>query len=505
MEIKEFTDSEKKKILNQYGRISFANLRRNIIQDLINNKNESVIYRKYPKKEVISMLENPQKHEQKIRELSGYLYIASSHYRRLVDYFSSVLLYNYTVIPTRLPEKIKKTEFKKTYMQIIQECEKYNLRHEATKAIKVAVRDGVFYGLCYESDDSFYIKPVDSKYTQIASVEDGTYVFEFDLNYFNGKKELLSMYGTEFVNAYDRYKGNEAKKIKADKSKRWYEPTNGICVKADESDPYHSLPLFTGLLTSIFDIEDYKMLYKAKTENDNYKALGLKIPTDDDGIPLLPFEDNEQYFNHIVDNIGNDGIGVFMSPFNITDFSFATTASADKNDVIEAEEEFWMSSGTSSLIFGSAKATSSSSLTLSVKPDEQIAFSMLMQFQRYFNKKIKKMDLPYSFKIAFTAQSIFNYTEYTDRYAKAAQYGLPVKMQYGSSLGMSPSDLIGMTYLEEEVLGLGTKRWTSPLVSSNTQSGTTSEYEGGRPTSAESGKPIGEAGEATQNSDGNDR
>lgn len=502
-EIKEFTD-EQRKILEKYARMSFANLRRNIIQDLVNNKNESVIYKKYPKDKVVGMLEQPQKHEKEIRELSNYLYIASSHYRRLVDYFSSILLYNYTVIPTNIPEKITKKKFKQTYMYLIKECEKYNLRHEATKAIKVTVRDGVFYGICYESEDSFYIKPVDSKYAQISSIEDGTYVFEFDLNYFNGKKELLSMYGTEFVNAYDRYKGNKDKGIKADKTQRWYEPKNGICIKADESDPYHSFPVFSGLLLSIFDIEDYKMLHKAKTENDNYKALGLQIPTDDDGVPLLEFEKNEQYFNHIVDNIANDGIGVFMSPFKVSDFSFASTASSDKNEIITSEEEFWMASGVSSLIFGSAKATSSSSLKLSVKPDEQIAFSMLMQFQRYFNKKIKKKNLEYQFKIEFLSQSIFNSDEFVNRYSKAAQYGMPVKIQYGASLGMSPSDLVGMTYLEEDILGLGTKTWKTPLVSSNTQS-TSSSNEGGRPTAEESGTQIGDAGEATRNSDGNDR
>lgn len=502
MEVKEFTEEEKKKILNQYARMSFANLRRNIIQDLINSKNESVIYKKYSKEKVITILENPQKNEKDIRELSNYLYLTSSHYRRLVDYFSSILLYNYTVIPTRIPEKVKKIDYKKTYTNIVNECDKYNLRHEATKALKVAVREGVFFGLCYESKDSFYIKQVQAKYAQICGIEDGTYIFQFDLNFFNANKDLLPMYGTEFVRAYEKYKGNKEKGIKGDRTKRWYEPKNGIVIKSDESDPYYSLPLFTGLITSVFDIEDYKMLQKAKKENDNYKALGLELPTDEDGIPLLDFDVNEQYFNHIVDNIGNDGIGVFMSPFKISGFSFASTSASDKNDVIESEEEFWMASGTSSLIFGSAKATSSSSLTLSVKPDEQIAYSMLLQFQRYFNKKIKKMDLEYEFKIEFTAQSIFNNTEYVDRYAKASMYGLPVKQLYGASLGLSPSDMLGMTYLEEDILQLGTKSWIHPLVSSSTQSGNPSN-EGGRPTAQETGKQLGDAGEATQNSDGN--
>ena len=494
MEVIDFTPEQKEKIMTQYSKMSFANLKRNILQDLRNNKSESVLYNKYSKEQIVRFLENPQKNEKEIRELSCYLYMVSSHYRRLVDYFALILLYNYNVIPSKVPEKISKTKYKSTYLQIIRECDKYHLRHEAIKATKIAVRDGVFFGLCYESPDSFYIKPVQPKYAQISGIEDGTYTYEYDLNYFNGKKELLNMYGVEFISAYERYKGNEEKGIKPDKTKRWFEPSNGICLKVDESDPFYSLPLFTGLLTEVFSIEDSKMLQRAKKENDNYKALSAQVATDEDGVPLLSFEENLKWFNHICDNIDNSGIGLFMTPFKMNDFSFASTKTSDTDDILSAQENFWMSSGTSSLIFGSAKATSSSSLTLSVKPDEQIAYNILLQFQRYFNKKLKKKNLEYEFKIEFTQQSIFNNLEYVDRYAKAAQYGVPVKLYYATSLGLSPSDVWNMTILEEDILELSKKKWTTPLVSSNTQS---VAENGGRPTNASKGKGLQETGEQT--------
>ncbi len=233
MEVKTFTEEEKQKIFAQYAKVSFANLKRNILQDLRNNKSESVLYRKYSKEQITGFLENPQKNEKQIRELSCYLYMVSSHYRRLIDYFALILLYNYNVIPTKIPEKINKKIYKETYLKVIKECEKYNLRHEAEKAMKITVRDGVFFGLCYESKDSFFIKPVQAKYAQISGIEDGTYTYEFDLNYFNSNKELLNMYGAEFINAYDRYKGNKEKGIAPNKDKRWYEPKNGICLKMD--------------------------------------------------------------------------------------------------------------------------------------------------------------------------------------------------------------------------------------------------------------------------------
>ena len=501
MEVRTFTDEEKKQIITQYNRLLFANLKRGVLQDLQNNSTESVLYKKYKKTDILKYLESPQKFEKELRELSCYLYIVSSHYRRLIDYFPYILLYNYNVIPTKTPIKTDKKKYLESYKKIIEECEKYNFKHEAAKAIKIVVKEGVFFGLCYESTDSFFIRPVPNKYAQINSIEDGVFTFEFDLNYFNGKKDILPMYGNEFVKAYEAYKGNPEKNIPADKTKRWFEPSNGICLKADESDPYYSLPLFTGLLTSIFDIEDYKMLNKAKAENDNYKALGLQLETEE-GIPTMDFELAEKYYNQIVQNIGNDGIGVFLSPFTVKDFSFASTKSSDSNDVIDAEEEFYMSSGVNALLFGSSKANSSSSMLLSVKPDEQVAYSILLQFQRFFNKKLKKKNMEYTFKVEFTPQSIFNATEYIDKYSKAAQLGLPVKIAYATSLSLTPSDIYNMTYLEEEVLELSKSKWLSPLVSSNTQGSIDSSS--GRPTNESQGKVLTESGENTRESGAND-
>lgn len=502
MEAKELTKEEQEKAMAKYAQLAFANLRKNIIQDLINSRNESVIYKKYSKEKIANMLESPQKNEKEIRELSNFIYLVSSHYRRLVDYYSTILLYNYTVVPTKIPvNKPNKKQYKESYYYVINECDKYNLRHEATKAIKIAVRDGIYFGLCYESEDSFYIKPFDANYAKISSIEDGVFRPSIDMAYFSGKEYLLDMYGQDFVKAYYLYKGDSQKGTKGDKTKKWYEPENGICIKADESDPVYSLPLFTGVLLSVLDIEDYKLLQKAKAENDNYKVLSAKMETDENGAPIMEFDLAQKYYNQMAQNLPS-GIGLLLSPFDVNDFSFQGSTASDRNAVSDAENQFWESAGVSSLLFGSTKATSSSALTLSVKPDEALAYALLQQFERYFNMKIKKMNLKYSFKIHFSQQSIFNLNEYITRLSKAASLGLPVKLEYSSALGLSPSDTLGMTYLEEDILGLSKKTWLSPLVSSNTISH--SDSESGRPTAEENGEQIGEAGENTRNSDAND-
>jgi len=502
MEVKELTQEEQKKLMQRFSLLAFANLRKDIIQDLINSKNESVIYKRYSKEKIVLILENPQRYEKEIRDLSGFIYLVSSHYRRLVDYYSTILLYNYSIIPTKLSVlKPNKKEYKASYYHVVNQCEKYNFKQEVTKAIKIAVRDGVYYGLCYETEDTFYIKPFNNKYAKISSIEDGVFMFSIDMAYFTGKEHLLSMYGDDIVKAYGEYRGNAKNGTKGNKDKKWYEPKNGICLKVDDTDPVYSIPLFTGVVLSVLDIEDYKMLQKAKSENDNYKVLSAKMDTDENGVPTMDYEIAEKYYGQMAQNLP-DGIGLLFSPFDVKDFSFQSSVSADRNAVTDAEDQFWQSAGVSSLLFGSTKATSSSSLTLSVKPDEAIAYAILQQFERSFNKKIKLMDLPYGFKVAFTNQSIFNSDEIINRLNKGATLGVPVKMQYASALGMSPSDIIGMSYLEDEILGLSNKCWLSPLISSNTQGSLNDEA--GRPTNASEGKNLGEAGESTNNSDGND-
>lgn len=500
MEVKDFTKEEQEQLMAKYVQLSFANLKRNIVQDLINSKNESVIYKKYTKEKIVNMLENPQKNEEQLRELSRFIYLVSSHYRRLVDYYSTILLYNYTVVPTKIPvKKPNKTEYTKCYYHVVNECEKYNLQQEATEALKIAVRDGVFYGICYENEDSFYIKPfTDTKYAKISSVEDGTFRWSLDMSYFNGKEYLLSMYGKDIEKNYHLFKGNKKEGTKGDKSKKWYELPNGIVVKSDKSDFFGSIPMFSNLLLDILSIDDYKLLQKAKVEGDNYKILGFKLETDAEGSPIIPYDLAAKYFNTASETLPS-GVGAILVPFNISEHSFQTSTASSINNVSNAISTFWEGAGTPSSLFGGGNINSSGAMSIAVKPDEALAFSMLQQFERFFNVKFKKMDLPYSFKLKFSRLSIFNQDEYVNRLSKAASLSTPTKTEYMSALGLSPSDMLGMTYLEEDILGLSKKIWLNGLISSST----VSHSDSGRPTNESQGKGLTESGEKTQTGETN--
>ena len=501
-EVKELSDVQKKQIEEYASMKAFARLQELRVQDLLGNKNESVIYSKYSKERIIQFLESPQRNEKELRELSVFLYITSPHYRRLIDYLTNIMEYNYSITPTMLKgqyyKDYKKDDYYKAYVEVARQCDKYALKQEGKKIVKTAIREGVFYGLYYETDESFYVKPVNPQYARIANIVDGTFEFAFDLAYFSGKETLLENYGKEFERMYWKYKGKDGKQ--GDKTLKWYIPKNGICIKVDETDTIYSFPYFLGLLLDLYDIDDYKMIQKAKSENENFKALGLKMKVDDDGVPTMDYDLAVKYYNQVAGNIAT-GVGVFLSPFDIEEFSFAASSTAERDRVTDAIDKYWYAAAISPLVMGSSKATTSSALLLSVKPDEAIVYSLLEQIARVFNRIIKNMNLPYGFKLEFAHQSIFNGKDYIENQCKGAQYGVSgAKSKYAASLGMNPSDVIGMAFLEDEILGFGTKMFNVPMVSSHTQ---TSDETGGRPTNESKGEPLDDAGEATKEGDQN--
>ena len=84
-------------------------------------------------------------------------------------------------------------------------------------------------------------------------------------------------------------------------------------------------------------------------------------------------------------------------------------------------------------------------------------------------------------------------------YLKNAQAGIPCKTMVAASLGETPSDIVGLTYLENDYLSL-TDKWT-PLQTSYTQSATSEDA--GRPTNETNGETLTEAGEETQKAESN--
>ena len=491
------------------GKAWFTKEQQEILNDYNNNYTNSTSLSNYTVSQLSNMLKNPTRssNQKTIRKLSEFLYEVSSHYKILVNYYTNLLTYDHMLIPSA-SEKIYNEEFdpqdyKIAYAQFADQVEKYNLKSSCKEIMKSAIVDGAFYGICFENDNGFFIQRIDPDYAYVTSIANGVYNFSFDLDYFSGTRNyLLESYPKDIQSEYRAYKGGNGSS--GDRTRRYYEPDDGICILADGRDSSIILPLFTGLLKDIFDIEDYRLIKKANDENSNFKAVTLEVQTDDDGIPLMSADLLDKYYQQACNNVP-EGVGVIMNPFKNGSLSFTNGRNADTTELAEAESQFWFDSGTSPLLFGSSKATTSGALGLSVKPNERLAKSILEKIEAFFNQRLSSFNSSYSFKIKFNDTSSFNIDSVCDRDFKASTYGVAgAKLKYASDLGFTPSDIVGMSFLEDSVLNITVDNFNRPLVSSNVQSGGSAidDSEGGRPE--ENAEDLTDEGEDTREKEKND-
>ena len=439
---------------------------------------------RYSLDEITRWLQNPTGNEQQLRDLSNYLYNTHPTYKLIVRYISLLPTYAYSVIPDTSSGNVDK--IKKNYMEVLKYIEKLNLKFELQKASLIAYKNDIFFGYEMETKDSYFIFPLDNRYCRISSIENGVYYFAFDFTYFDTFPNELQLFPEEFQIKYQLYKMNN--------TLRWQdiEPSNSVCFKTNV-DVQYPLPLFAGMFPSIYELEEYKRIKKDRAKNDNYLLLHQRIPMDEKNPDLNKFlidlDLAAQFHQNASSNLP-DGIELVTSPMELS----AVKTEKSKNDqdyVNDALREVYNDGGISQFLFNSDKNTSVG-LSKSVNTDEQLAFALLRQMETWMNNKLRRKFK--NVKFEFINATIFNTKELTDQYLSLAQYGIPVKLEIASLIGLSPLDVVNKAKLENDILGL-TDLFV-PLQSSHTQSG---DSERGRPTTAED-----ERADSTQNGIDND-
>lgn len=472
---------------------NFARLSRLTLEN-VNKRNYyrkwCAFWRKYDKDDVMRWIAHPEANYRQLRDVSLLLYEISPQYKRLINYFSKMMLFSYTVTPFKLDRSkpIDKELLKESYYSVLNLLEKMKLRHELTRVFLTCFKEDIFYGYIYRTTDSFYIKKLHPDFCKISQIEDGCFLYAFDFMYFDTRKDELDYYGDEFKRRYELYKKNG-------NSSRWQilKPERQFCIKFNEDIPYPSIP-FVGVFEGIFDIQDYKGLKKVKAENDNYKVLALEIPINTEGDYLISYDDIVDYYERLVDVLP-ENIGAFITPTKVEDFSFENTGTNDINNVNDATKTFWNDAGVSSVIFGLDKPTAAS-LNAAIKADESMVFALARQCERNINRLFKHWLKHRVFQIQILDITVFNQSEMFNMYLKAAQASCPTVTMTCAAMGMTPTQMIDLCYLETEVLDLPNK--FKPLSTSYTMSG---DDEGGAPTQEEKGEELSDSGEQTRESE----
>ena len=462
----------------------FAVLNRLITRDLNNNTNTPT-FSLYTKDNITEYLSNPYTYERQLRRAVTYIYGASSHFRRLIQYFTGLSDLSFVVSPYRIdPKTANVRSVNRNYRKVLNAMSAMNVRSQFPKILKECLREDTFFGTMWVTNDNITIQQLPSDYCAISTIEGNVLNVTFDFSYFDAHSQYLEYYPAEFQSKYRTYQSN--------RRQRWQEldsPTS-FAVKCNNDILDYSLPPFAGILREVYDLEDYKQLKLTKTTLENYAMLVMTLGIDDEGNWQMDLDKAKEFWRNL-DSVLPEEIGSVLSPMPINKISFEKANTGDTNTISEAEQNLFTAAGVSSLLFNNDKA-SANALLLSIKADQAITFGIVKSIEDVVNRFIQAQSYGKNFKVTFLDCSPFNRKEMGDMYLKACQYGLPFISMYAASQGMSQSEVDCMSFLENDVLNL-TERFV-PLQSSSTQSAASSDGNG---ATDEGGAPTKDVGDLT--------
>ena len=456
----------------------FAILNRLITRDL-NSNTSTPTFSLYTKDDIKKYLTNPYTYEKQLRSAVTYIYGASPHFRRLIQYFTGLSDLAYVVSPYRIdPAKANKNSINRSYRKVLNTLSAMSIKTQFPKILTVCLREDVFYGTMWVTSDNITIQQLPSDYCAISTIEGNVANVTFDFSYFDGHKSYLEYYPAEFQHKYNSYT--------VDRRLRWQEldcPTS-FAIKCNNDILDYAIPPFAGLLREIYDIEDYKQLKMTKTALENYAMLVMTLGIDDEGNWQMDLDKAKEFWRNL-DAVLPEEVGSVLTPMPISKISFERSNTADTNTVADAEQNLFSAAGVSSLLFNNDKA-SANALVLSIKADQAITFGIVKSIEDMVNRFIQAQSYGKNFKVTFLDCSPFNRKELGDMYLKACQFGLPFISMYAASQGLSQSEVDCMSFLENDVLNL-TARF-KPLQSSTTQS-TSGASDNGNGATDEGGAP----------------
>lgn len=458
----------------------FATLNKLIMRDLNKNTSTPTFY-KYDKATISGYLEDPYRNAKALRDAVIYMYGASSHFRRLIQYFSSLTDLSYVVSPYKVDTSKANTKtMKNNYYKTINVLQNMDVKNQFPQIVTVCLREDTFYGTLWVTNDSITIQQLPSDYCDITVQEGNVFNVTFDFSYFMTNEAYLDLYPPEFRTKYTAYQKDRV-------SMRWQElasPTS-FAIKCNKDIKNYPVPPFVGILRDIYGLEDYKSLKESKTELENYALLVMTLGIDKDGNWQMDLDKAKEFWRNL-DSVLPEEVGSVLSPMPITKIGFDRSTAGDVDTIAEAERSIFSAAGVSSLLFNNDKA-SANALELSIKADQALTYGIVCSIEQMVNRYIQSLSFGKNFKVTFLDCSPFNRKEMGDMYLRGCQYGLPLVSYFAASQGLMQADMDCMNFLEDDILGI--KERFKPLASSATQ------------TSKEVGRPANEIGEGSDSTE----
>lgn len=481
------------------GKLDWANFSRLMTYDLCTRTSviENGCIGDINMRDIEKALKYPKQGWKILLRLSEELMRISPHYFRMNNLYSNMALFCWGIDLYDVKENAKIDNIKKTYSSLAAKLEGMNLKHEFSKIMKVIPHQDIYCGLVFENQSDFFLQQIDYKICELYQIQDGLYDFRIDLTQIKGQN----------INAYPNYVQQAYIDLRDGKanpniSGQWYTPPadKQVCLKLNSQwvFPY---PILIGLVKDILDLDIYKKLKLQSARTDNYKAIAVEVPIDENTVdkPLLTPE-TLGIFAEINRESMTDDIGLIHTlGSNATPISFKDSSNT-RNNVSDAIDSLYDSSGITKEAFNGS--SSGTAVTLSVENDSGFIYGLYRQFERWVNRFIKnrRYNKP-NFKLFFYLLdvTIFNRDAVITRYKDAIALGSTVIDKYMAALDMTPSRTLGSFILHKNIFDFQNN--FVPLQSSFNSS--VDSNDAGRPTNESKGKTLDESGEKTKDLDSN--
>lgn len=417
------------------------------------------------------------KNVSRLREISQYFYHASGTYRRLVDYYGTLLTFDHLLYPMVKEEDLSQNSFLKALEEKKNYIQKSNIKETSSEITKIVVRDGAYFGYERELNEAFSFQTLPSNYCRSRFKILGVYAVEFNYEYFRNftgtdLEEILDAFPEEMQMGYVKY-------LQDPQNERWQ-------ILNPEFARVHMLtdeiPMLSSLFPDLIEYEDVKALEKIKNELDIYKVIVQKIPMTKDGELTFDLEELKQFHKNLRKAVTNSHIDVVTTPCDVEAVDLKDKVETMKDNTERARNTVYSTSGTSSILFSSGAKGSSIGLEESIRVDENLVLPLLHQFERWYDQKFSHKNKKYKFKLYFLPVTSRNREKMVAMYMNAASSGYPTKLLTISAMGIDQDS--GQFLLDYENVFLKLNEKMVPTKSSHTASA--SNETNGRPESDES-------------------
>nr|DAG26247.1 MAG TPA: portal protein [Caudoviricetes sp.] len=421
----------------------------------------------YSKEDVKTYIKNISSNEKNLRSLSRYLYYRSEIYYRLCKYYANQidLTIRNVVPPFEIAGDNDPQSILQKYQETVNVVDTLGLNYEFRKAASITMREDVFYGCSYYTEDEgMFVLPLDPDYMKVAGIfPDGSFACAMDMSYFRSHSELLEYWGEPFQSMWNIYQStNEKYQILPEEY--------NVCLKFRSEDWETVVPVLTPVFLSLIDLMDASDYQAVQQAANIYKLVWLEMKTM--GKDVDDWEVNPdimiKYFNRMLEEALPPYISAAIVPGELHEISFPDDATGDVTKVEKATKEILNTAG-GAQILNLNSASNSTAFKYGVLADSTFSISTLIpQIQAIVNRLLSHW-LSEPCRIKFFDVSIYQKDDFKKSILESCQNGLPNKILYNTLNGISEKDTLAMNFLEESCLNLSEK--LKPFNTSYTQSG----------------------------------